>query len=678
MKRYAIWWPLVVLLLVELLGLTAVLFFSDAPITIFSISISSTILATGLLPALLRPEPDHILAGCLATVFAAFLIIPFDPPLNDILRFGPQPEDISTHLLFRLFNGAAIGPLLFQLTSRFPKLSHYSNRVLWGMYGITAGLLLIFFLAPNGDIKKYVFGLMVVWLFVMVSWSIGLLVRASRDPAPEHRRAAQQARLLIFSLLMANSGLLVRLVLIAIQNLDITYNLALAPQVFLPLGVTYAILRHDLFDIDAALRRAFAYTSLSVVLLAGYLGLTFTLTAILARTWPQFRGAAAVISVLAAAAAFEPLRGRLQRWIDQLLYPDRLKFQVALTEARSQLAQVVDRDQIIRLLTEVLPVEIGASWGWLTLAPAPDVPGNFESDPSYNAQLIVGGSSLGRYWLGPRRSGPNFSREEQSQLNGLVNQAALALAYADTIAELNDLNRQLETRVMERTDQVLTQQRALAVMEERQRLARELHDSITQTLFSINLSARVIRGLLDKDLKTATEELSGLEKSAQAASTEMRALLSQLRNPQEVDDLSQLVDFSKQVEMLCSEMKSSHNLQLALKLPGSLLIPFTLADEIRAVIREALINIAKHSGTDQGTCSVEHIQDELIVEISDQGNGFHLEELETIEGHYGLRGMRERVDSLNGRINIQSQPGTGTTIEARIPTKSSNPARTTE
>lgn len=666
MKKYLSLWPLFLLLLIEALGLAAALLLGNAPLTPFSALISAIILGTGLLPALLRPSFEHLLASCLATVFACFLLIPFEPALNDILRFGPQPGDISTHMIYRLLNGAALGPLLVHLTSRFPRRSGQPLWIIGGMYALTAALLAVFFLTPPGGSKKWLFGLMVIWLLVMVAYALRQLVLVSRDPDPKHRRAAQQARLLIFSLLLANSGLFLRLALMAVQDRPITYNLALAPQFFLPLGVTYAILQTDLFDIDAALRRALAYTSLSLVVLAGYLGLTVTLTAILAQTWPQFRGLAAIIGVLAAAAAFEPLRGRLQRWIDRLLYPDRLKFQAAVRQAREQLAQVIDREQIIQLLIEDFPKQIGADWGTLSLAPAPDIPGDFESEPAWNAQLIVAGTSLGRYWLGPRRAGPSFSREEQAQLTSLTGQAALALAYAETIAELNQLNRQLESRVQERTGQVLNQQRTLAVLEERQRLARELHDSVTQTLFSINLNARVIRGLLDKDIETAGQELSGLEQAAQNASAEMRALLQQLRNPQEIDPLPGLVEFNPKVEKLCRAMQPNHNLRVNLQTPGSILIPATLADEVLAVIREALINVAKHSGTREASCAISQAQSQLLVRITDQGSGFSVEQKHP-RGHYGLRGMRERVASLNGTIEIQSQPGKGTLIEARFP-----------
>ena len=669
MKKIRILSPLFLLLIIESLGLTAVIAFSDAPITSFSVTVSLIILATGLLPALLRPGKEHILAGALATIFSAFLLIPFNPPLNTILKIGLQPKDISSYLLFRFFNGAGIGSLFLHLTSRFPRRSSLSGRVLAFCYGVSATLLIAFFALSQPIFKKWIFLAMVIWLFVQMGWGITLLLRVSRDPAPEHRRSAQQARLLLFSFLIANSGLLIRLWLMTLQDRTIPYTYALVPQIFLPIGITYAIMKHDLFDIDAALRRGLAYGSLSLILLAGYLGITVILTAVLTQNMPQFRGVAAAISVLIAAAAFEPLRKRLQYWIDRWLYPDRLNFYHAIEDARANLSQVVKQKQVIALLTEELPQKIGAEWGTLSLAPAPDVSGHSESEPSWNERLIVGGTSLGRYWLGARQAGPSFDKDERSQLSSLVGQAALALAYADTIEALNTLNRQLESRVEEGTEQVLSQQRTLAALEERQRLARDLHDNVTQTLFSINLSARAIRGLLKKNVKNASDELLGLENAAQTALEEMRSLLAQLRNTAETVPSPKLVDFSRKLEELCTELYKKNNLNITIKQANSLLLSSSLADEALLIIKEALQNTAKHSGVLAAKCIVVHEGNTLHLSVMDRGYGFLPEKLQHTDRHFGLRGMKERVSKLSGKIEIISELGAGTMLKVQIPLK---------
>ncbi len=439
----------------------------------------------------------------------------------------------------------------------------------------------------------------------------------------------------------------------------------MAPQIFLPTGIAYAILKHDLFDIDSTLRRALAYGALSLSLLAGYLGLTVILTAFLAQVWPQFRGLAAAISVLIAAVAFAPLQARMQSWVDRLLYPDRLKFQQAIAVARRALAQVIQRDQVIRLLTEEFPQSIGCAWGTLSLAPAPDIPGELQSEPAWNTSLIVGGTSLGRYWLGPRRAGPSFDRDEQAQLNSLAGQAALALAYAGTIEELNSLNRELEARVAERTEQVLAQQQALTILAERQRLARELHDSVTQTLFSINLSARAIRGLIERDKNTATQELRALEQATQNALSEMRSLLQQLRNPQDSPQLPKLVDFRKILEKQCRALEEQHRFHIVLDCPQGLLLPRKRANEFLATIKEALQNAIRHSGVSEAICQVDQTGAGLRAIIRDRGRGFYPQS--PSPDHFGLQGMRERTEQLNGKIKITSRPGHGTNVQIEIP-----------
>ncbi len=286
-----------------------------------------------------------------------------------------------------------------------------------------------------------------------------------------------------------------------------------------------------LFGIDRALRRGLAYAVLSLLMLVLYFALTVGLTAELARLSPGLRGPAALLSLFIAAVAFEPSRRFLQHWVDRFLYPDRLNFQQAVADARLSLTRIVNRDQILQLLSQDLPPRLGAEWASLTLAPQPEVPGQVSSQPAWNAQLIVGGQSLGRYWLGPRRAGPSYDADEQAQLHALAGQAAQALAYAEAIEAMRQLNRELEARVARRTAQVLDQQRSLAAHDERQRLARDLHDFVTQSLFSINLSARALRGLVRRDPEAAITGLSELEQAAQQALSEMRALLAQLRAP---------------------------------------------------------------------------------------------------------------------------------------------------
>jgi signal transduction histidine kinase len=682
-------WPVFLLLLGEALALGG---FAANPgmrppilATPFSALVAALILFCGLLPALLRPSLETLLAGCLATVMAGILITPIEvEALPAELFHAPLAQVVPAYLVLRLVNGTCLGPLLFHLLGRFPRRSLLSTLVMAGVYAASLGLLLVFLLVNVKAIRLTAFvGIVVVVLGLVVA-AVMLLFRSSQDISPKNFRAAQQARLLFISLLLAEMPALLRPLGLFFRVEFIPYNLFLAAQILVPLGIAYAVLRHDLFDIDRALRRGLAYATLSILLLAVYFGLTVALTALLTSTWPELRGLVTLISLFAAALAFEPLRQRVQYGIDRALYPDRLNFQHAIAAAQQALERVVDRQEVVRLLTEDLPPRLGADWASLSLPPAPETPGRTDGTPAWNAQLMVAGKSLGRYWLGSRRVGPSYDRDEQAQLQSLAGQAALALAYADTIEALSELNRELEGRVAERTAQVLDQQRSLAALEERQCLARDLHDSITQALFSINLSARALRGLVRRDLPAAVAGLGELEESAQQALAEMRALLAQLRStqppgigaalqpsqaeepPQATEDL--ILSLTHHCEGLRREAGSDGLpplLDVRLEAPQTLFLPAFLARHAFNVIKEALHNVVKHSGAAQAVCRVECDDQWLKLAVIDQGGGFDPQTIPVTS--FGLRGMQERLQVIGGRLEIYSSPASGTSVQARIP-----------
>ena len=726
-------WPLFLVLALE----GAALFFVGAApwgqppaalATPFSALIAALVLLTGLLPALLRPSPETALAGCLAAVLAALLITPVG--FNDLPAYFtdvPAIQVLPSYLLLRLVNGAAIGPLMLHLAARFPLRARLSNRALAGIYLVSLALLLVVLLAQRSPIRLSAVAGLVFWsigLMVAAGW---LLLRASRPAgggagADADPRTAQQARLLFFALLLAGLPALLRPLGLLLRTELIPYNFFLAFQLLVPLGVAYAVLRHDLFGIDRALRRALAYTVLSVLLLVIYLAITVGLTALLAQAWPEFRGVAALLGLFLAALAFEPLRRRVQRLVDRLLYPDRLNFQQAIAACSTALAGVVSRQQVVDLLTVQLPPQLGAGWASLSLAPDPDLPGRQTSEPAWNARLVVSGRALGRYWLGPRLPGPDYDAEERAQLQALAGQAALALAYADTIEALNQLNRDLEARVAERTGQLLEQQRSLAAYEERQRLARDLHDSVTQSLFSIHLSARALRNQALRNPQAAADGLKDLETAARQAQAEMRLLLAQLRAPVADVSLSQSLpalpdkndlgpgvapalaplDLAALLRQHCAGLRrgleaqatrpaDAHSaawdepafLDVSLEAPAELWLPEEQAHAALYIVREGLHNVLKHSGRRQAVCQVTYQGQYLHICIADDGQGFDpliffpttepaplaepaLPDNPGLAG-FGLAGMHQRLAALGGGLEIVSAPWQGTTLKIRFP-----------
>jgi signal transduction histidine kinase len=196
------------------------------------------------------------------------------------------------------------------------------------------------------------------------------------------------------------------------------------------------------------------------------------------------------------------------------------------------------------------------------------------------------------------------------------------------------------------------QAQALAALEERQRLARDLHDSVSQSLFSASVIAEMLPVLLSRDPEQAKSGLNELQHLTQDALTEMRALLVELR-PSNGDLAALLNDL---VERFRSRTKI--DIQLNLHISDSI-----TPEEQNAIYRitgEALNNIARHAAATQVSlrCIVEARRLEL--QIADNGRGF--DPAHTPAGHFGLQGMQERAEAIGTMLHVHSTPGRGTRL----------------
>lgn len=631
-------------------------------VTPFSLFVSILILVTGLLPALVRPGESHTIVACFAISFAFFLLIPFE--LNDlpfIQPGAPLYQFIPPHLILRLVQGGILLPMALHMSAWFPRRNHIPMWVILCGYAFSAILVTAFLFTSFPWQRLLALVFLFTWLTVVVILFFVNLFMVTRDVSPENLRDAQRARIVLFSIALAEIPLWLRPFTLAL-GLDIfPYDLLLLFQLFVPIGISYAVLRHDLFGIDRILRRTLVYGTVSLLFLTLYLALTTGMAELFADSLTS-RPLAPLIGLFIAAVLFEPARKWVQSWLDKLLYPDRLKFQNAVQEMQGLLAQANRREEIIRLLDEIFPQQIGAEWGALKLFPEPDVPpANLSS--AWNTRLIAGKVPLGGYWLGPRRVGPDYDSDERARLSGLSQQAALALAYANAYENLYVLNQTLEERVEEQTQRGIADQKSIAAYEERQKIARDLHDSVTQSLFGMHLMARGLAVNASHEMK---DDLQALETQARDTLKEMRLLLNQLRN----DSMGETADLTEAVQGVCeafsrrSGPEGGSLLSIALDVPGQVILQKDIVDSAVWVIRESLQNIVKHG---KGrTARVEMRCDaKLHGMIKDDGMGFDVEALPA--GHYGLRGMRERVLALGGELKIESVIGTGTTIHFSLP-----------
>jgi PAS domain S-box-containing protein len=195
----------------------------------------------------------------------------------------------------------------------------------------------------------------------------------------------------------------------------------------------------------------------------------------------------------------------------------------------------------------------------------------------------------------------------------------------------------------------------LAVLEERQKLARNLHDAVNQSLFSAGLIAEVLPRLWERDQKEARRSLEDLRRLTRGAMAEMRALLAELR-PSTLTD-AELGDL---LRLLGNAFTGRTSIPAKVTVVGQGILPADVQVAIYRVCQEALNNVAKHAGASIVEINLKHEDAAIELSIRDDGRGFDPEQ--TTSGHYGLSMMHERAEGVGARLSITSHPGQGTEL----------------
>ncbi len=199
---------------------------------------------------------------------------------------------------------------------------------------------------------------------------------------------------------------------------------------------------------------------------------------------------------------------------------------------------------------------------------------------------------------------------------------------------------------------------ALAILEERQRLARDLHDAVNQSLFSAGLIAEVLPRLWERDQEEARRSIEDLRRLTRGAQAEMRALLAELR-PSTLTD-SNLSDL---LHLLGNALSGRTNIPVAVTVTGEFNLPAEVQVAFYRVCQETLNNVAKHAKASQVEINLKQEGAVIELHIRDDGQGF--DPKQTFSGHYGLSMMRERAEAVGALLSVASQPGHGTELAIR-------------
>jgi signal transduction histidine kinase len=231
-------------------------------------------------------------------------------------------------------------------------------------------------------------------------------------------------------------------------------------------------------------------------------------------------------------------------------------------------------------------------------------------------------------------------------------------------ASFNQMTGELQKRTLQLTEtsselEIKKAQVQVAALEERQRLARELHDSVSQALYGIALGARTARTLLDRDPAKVVEPLDYVLSLAEAGLSEMRALIFELR-PESLQNEGLIAALSKQVDAL----KARHKLEVKTSFCPEPGIPLDAKVTLYRIAQEAFNNISRHAEATEVKVSLQWDDGWLTLQIRDNGKGF--DPHQAFPGHLGLQSMRERIVNQGGSLDISSQSGKGTVVTARL------------
>ncbi|MBN1486843.1 MAG: response regulator [Anaerolineae bacterium] len=261
-----------------------------------------------------------------------------------------------------------------------------------------------------------------------------------------------------------------------------------------------------------------------------------------------------------------------------------------------------------------------------------------------------------------------------AQLGDLIHN--LEARVAARTAELDTLNTQLQAEIIEREraqTTIIEQQRALATMEAREHLARDLHDGLGQVMGYINVQAQAVQTLLDRgQMPAAHNNLTKLIQTARHAHNDIRAHILNLREPQQPQQ-----DFVATVQNYIQQLRLSCDMEIILSVPGDfpdeVLAP-AVEEQALYILQEGMNNVRKHAQASHVEIMLHLISGYVQMVIMDNGVGFNpgLKGLgestgSSKERHFGLNIMRERAEHAGGTLNIHSLPGNGTRLVVTLP-----------
>ncbi|MGH3757389.1 histidine kinase [Actinophytocola sp.] len=412
-----------------------------------------------------------------------------------------------------------------------------------------------------------------------------------------------------------------------------------------PVIIVVAILRHRLYDIDLVIRRSVVYGALSLGIAAVYLGLAAAPGLALGDTIPV---ELAVVLTIVAAVVFQPLRRRLERLADRLVFGERVNRYKLLTTFGASLEQTVALGELLPHLADTVRRGLAAPWVRVTLPGVDVVAGTVSGsgDAALRVGLERGGEVVGHIECGPKDGG--YQPGDRELLDTLAGQAATAIA-----------NAQLTTQLGEQVNELArSRSRIVAAQDtERRRIERNIHDGAQQHVVALIMKLRLARNQLDRGDRSTDEVLDELQRDAQGLLTDLRELAHGV-HPPVLSDQGLVAAVQARADRMPLNVRvhaepALYDQRLGTEIEGAAYF----------VICEALTNVVKHAAARTAGVRLSTKDGKVVVRVRDDGVGF----TSAKANGNGLTNLRDRVEALGGHVQVDSSPGTGTKVHAELP-----------
>jgi signal transduction histidine kinase len=514
---------------------------------------------------------------------------------------------------------------------------------------------------PSGSAIWLAWLNLVVWL---VALGTVVYTQVYRYRRVSNRVQRQQSKWVVFGIALGLAAFLtVNIVVSAIApvptsageltTLMVGAALMNSALLLIPLSIGIAVLRYHLFDIDILINRTLVYGVLTVsvvgiyVLVVGYLGVLFRTAG------GQGQLAISILATGLVALLFQPLRDRLQRGINRLMYGERDDPYAVLSRLGQRLEAALAPEAVLPTIVDTVKESLKLPFTAITLkqddAFVVVAASGTPVDEALRLPLVYQNEMVGQLLLGPRAPGENFSSADRRLLEDLAREAGVAV---HAVRLTTNLQRMTEDLQQSRERLVTTRE------EERRRMRRDLHDGLGPTLASLVQLLDTARTLVPRDPDAAVTLLGDLKAQVKTTITDIRHLVYALRPPA-LDELGLVSAIGEHI----AHYNQSNGLKVSIDAPDHLpSLPAAVEVAAYHIALEAVTNVARHAHAQ--TCRIRlSLESGLCLEVTDDGDGLPAD----FHAGVGFTSMRERAAELGGEIKIESRPAHGTRVWVLLP-----------